>query len=150
MVAIQYEYNGLFEIIREGDVPILGICAGHQMLAFCYGFTFCRSMGWADLTALEKRSQIEPIYIVKENPIFKNMNNPFIAPEVHEWCVAVIPEGFELLAKSSYIQAIRSKEKFIYGEQFHSEIEVPYNGGENYLINFLNMAIEKTKQSDAL
>ncbi len=138
-----FEYNGEFEIIRSSDIPILGICCGHQMLAMTYGFTFVRSMGWEDLTALEKLSNVKPIHIVKKDPIFRNIKNPFIAPEIHGWSIAQIPDGFELLAESTYVQAIRSKNKFIYGEQFHAEVEVPYNGGTNYLINFLKMAMNK-------
>ncbi len=141
-----FEYNGEFEIIRECEIPILGICCGHQMLAMTYGFTFVRSMGWDALTALEKLSQVKPIEIVKQDPIFKNMKNPFIAPEIHGCSIAIVPEGFELLAKSTYVQAIRNKDKMIYGEQFHAEVEVPYNEGRDYLINFLQMAKNKKQR----
>ena len=48
---------------------------------------------------------------------------------------------YEVIAKSDYIQAMRSKERTIYGEQFHAEIKVPYNQGAPYLVNFLKMAI---------
>ncbi|MBN2479094.1 MAG: discoidin domain-containing protein [Parachlamydiales bacterium] len=138
-----FEYNGLFEIIRNSNIPLLGICCGHQMLAFTYGYTFVRSMGWEDLTALENLNQVTPIKILKNDPIFKNIKNPFIAPEVHGWSIAIVPEEFELIAESTYVQAIKHKSKFIYGEQFHAEIEVPYNEAKPYLINFLKMAIEK-------
>ncbi len=139
-----YEYNGVFEIIRNSNIPLLGICAGHQMLAFTYGYSFVRSMGWEALSAMEKLAQIKPIHIIKEDPIFKNIKNPFIAPEIHGWSVVQIPEDFELLAESTYIQAIRHKIKTIYGEQFHAEVQVPYNGGKNYLTNFLKIALQKT------
>lgn len=137
-----FEYNGVFEIIRNSNIPLLGICAGHQMLSFTYGYTFVRSMGWEDLTALEKLKQIKPIHILIENPIFKGMKNPFIAPEIHGWSIAVVPEEFEILSQSSYVQNIKHKTKFIYGTQFHPEVEVPYNEGKDYLINFLKMALE--------
>ncbi len=141
-----FEYNGVYELIREADIPMLGICAGHQMLAFAYGYSFVRSMGWEDLTAMEKLSQVKPIHIIKEDPIYKGIKNPFIAPEIHGWAIGIIPEDFELLAESTYIQNIKHKTKFIYGTQFHPEVQVPYNEGKDYLTNFLKMALEK-KQS---
>ncbi|MDD5086090.1 MAG: discoidin domain-containing protein [Candidatus Omnitrophica bacterium] len=44
-----FEYNGEYEIIRKSDIPILGICCGHQQLAMAYGYTYARSMGWEDI-----------------------------------------------------------------------------------------------------
>ncbi|NGX56793.1 MAG: Aminodeoxychorismate/anthranilate synthase component 2 [Candidatus Anoxychlamydiales bacterium] len=137
-----FEYNGVFEIIRNSNIPILGICAGHQMLVFSEGYSFVRSMGWADLTSLEKLDEVKPIKIVKQDPIFKNIKNPFIAPEIHSWSVKIIPDDFELLAKSTYVQCIKHKHKMIYGEQFHAEVEVFYNEGKDYLLNFLKIALE--------
>jgi len=60
--------------------------------------------------------------------------------------IAVIPEGFELLAESSYIQAIKNTSRMVYGEQFHGEIKAPYNEGTAYLVNFLKMALERTQK----
>lgn len=145
-----YEYNGEFEIIRECEIPILGICAGHQLEAMAYGYTYARSMGWSDVTALEieENKHLDSIYIVKDLPIFEGISNPFIAVEIHGWSVAVAAEvlpliNYEVIAKSSYVQAHRSKDKMLYGEQFHAEVKVPYNQGHPYLINFLKMALGK-------
>lgn len=137
-----FEYNGVFELIRNSNIPLLGICAGHQMLAFTYGYSFVRSMGWEDITSLEKLKEVTPIRILKKDPIFKGIKNPFIAPEIHGWSIVVVPNDFTLLAESSYVQAIKHKNKHIYGEQFHAEVEVPYNEGTPYLVNFLKMALE--------
>ena len=137
-----YEYNGVFDIIRKTNIPLLGICAGHQMIAFTYGYSFVRSMGWEAITSLEKLQQVTPIHILIDDPIFKGIKNPFIAPEIHGWSVVVVPDDFEILSESTYIQNIKHKDKFIYGSQFHPEVEVPYNGGKDLLINFLNMAID--------
>jgi len=49
-------------------------------------------------------------------------------------------------AASTYIQAVKSKSKLLYGEQFHAEIKVPYNQGAPYLANFLKMAIERARK----
>lgn len=141
-----FEYNGEYEIIRESDIPILGICCGHQQLAMAYGYTYARSMGWEDITAMDVPRDRTKIRVEKSDPVFKGMPDPFVGVEVHGWAVARPHESFEVIAKSSYVQAMKSKERMIYGEQFHAEIEVPYNQGTPYLVNFLKMALGKTKK----
>ena len=147
-----FEYNGEYEIIRDCEIPILGICAGHQLSVMAYGYTYARSMGWSDITAIELEEQTTPdsIHIINNLPIFNGIPNPFVAVEIHGWSVAVAAEvlplvDYEILAMSSYVQAHKSKKKMLYGEQFHAEVMVPYNQGHPYLINFLKMAIEKKK-----
>ncbi len=145
-----FEYNGEYEIIRDCEIPILGICAGHQLSVMAYGYTYARSMGWSDITAIDFEEEKTPdsIHIINHLPIFDGIPDPFVAVEIHGWSVAVASEvlplvDYEILAMSSYVQAHKSKKKMLYGEQFHAEVMVPYNQGHPYLINFLKMAIEK-------
>ena len=140
-----FEFNGEYEIIRQGKIPLLGICCGHQLTVMAYGYTYVRAMGWLDITSLDLEAfkSISPVRIIKKDPIFQGIPNPFIAAEVHSWSVAHLPEDYELLAVSTYVQALKSKSKFLYGEQFHAEIDVPYNQAKPYLDNFLKMALER-------
>lgn len=135
-----FEYNGEYEIIRESDIPIIGICCGIQQLAMAYGYTYARSLGWEDISSLESRQDLTKIDIIKQDPIFDGIPNPFTAVEIHGWAVAILPKDYEIIAESSYIQGIKNKSKMIYGEQFHAEIPAPYNEGTPYLVNFLKMA----------
>ncbi|MGB2705932.1 MAG: discoidin domain-containing protein [Candidatus Omnitrophota bacterium] len=144
-----FEYNGEYEIIRKSDIPILGICCGHQQLAMAYGYTYARSMGWEDISSMENAGTRAEIKKVKDDPIFEGMKDPFTAVEIHGWAVAVVPEGFELLAESSYVQAIKNTSRMIYGEQFHGEIKAPYNEGTPYIVNFLKMALERAQKEKA-
>ncbi len=143
-----FEFNGEFEIIRQGKIPILGICCGHQMTVMAYGYTYVRAMGWLDITSLDLEAfkSISPVRIIKKDPIFEGIPDPFIAAEVHSWSVAHLPEDYELLAASTYVQALKSKSKFLYGEQFHAEINVPYNQAKPYLSNFLKMALKEAQK----
>jgi len=141
-----FEYNGEYEIIRECDIPILGICCGHQQIAMAYGYTFARSMGWSDISSLTPSDRKTRINILKEDPVFEGIPDLFIAPEIHGWAIAVLPQDFEQIATSTYIQAIRSTTRMIYGEQFHAEIRSADNQGTLFLVNFLKMAIKKSKE----
>jgi len=138
-----FEHNGEFEIIRNCDIPILGICAGHQFLAMAYGYTRARSMGFSDITAIEPKRKWTQTKILKNDPIFKNIKNNFVAPEIHGWAVVEPIEEFEVIAASTYIQAVKSKKRLIYGEQFHAEIEASYNHGRPFIKNFLEIATSK-------
>ncbi|MBU1118877.1 discoidin domain-containing protein [Patescibacteria group bacterium] len=139
-----FEYNGEFEIIRESNIPILGICCGHQMLCAAYGQTYIGSMGWSDISSLrlEDRLPLSHIKIRKKNdPIFKGIPDNFTAPEVHGWAVLHVPDMYEVIADSGYVQAIRHKSKLIYGKQFHAEIKASYNQGVPFIKNFLKLAL---------
>ncbi|MFC1721855.1 discoidin domain-containing protein [Patescibacteria group bacterium] len=138
-----FEYNGEFEIIRKTNLPMLGICAGHQYLAMAYGYTRARSMGWFDDSAMTSQKKLTRVKINKPDPIFKGMSKDFTAPEVHSWAVAEPAEEFVQMASSTYLQVQKSTKRFIYGLQFHPEIDVSYNHGKKVLENFLEMALER-------
>ncbi|MCL5794932.1 MAG: discoidin domain-containing protein [Patescibacteria group bacterium] len=135
-----FEHNGEFEIIRKSNIPILGICAGHQFLAMAYGYSRARNMGWSDISAIKPKTKMSHIRILKQDPIFKGVPNNFTAPEIHSWAVAEPAEEFEIIAQSDYIQAQKSKKRLIYGIQFHAEINVSYNQGSPIIENFLKLA----------
>jgi len=142
-----FEYNGVFEIIRQSQIPILGICCGHQLTCMAYGYTFARSMGWSDITslALDEQNEITAITIKKDIPIFQGIANPFTAPEIHSWAVSPVslPDDYEITSESTYIQTLKSKTRVLYTKQFHAEIKTDYNEATPYLINFLKVALQE-------
>ena len=144
-----FEYNGEFEIIRECQIPILGICCGHQLTCMAYGYTFARSMGWSDITSLmlDKNKEITKITIKKDIPIFQGMPNPFTAPEIHSWAVSPVslPGDYEITSESTYIQSLKSKTRFLYTKQFHAEVKADYNEAVPYLVNFLKIALQEKR-----
>ena len=95
---------------------------------------------------IEKNNQT----IKKDLPIFEGIPNPFTVPEVHSWAVSPVslPEDYEITSESTYIQTIKSKTKFLYGEQFHAEIKTDYNQATLYLVNFLKMALRERQIGD--
>jgi GMP synthase-like glutamine amidotransferase len=137
-----FEFNGVYELIRECPLPILGICCGCQLTVMAHGLTFARGMGYSDITDLSPNPGKKHIKIVVEDPLFKGINSPFSAPEIHSWAVYTLPENYEVLARSKYIQSIRSTVKPLYGVQFHPEIETSYNQAMTVLKNFLSIAVK--------
>jgi len=136
-----FEFNGEYELIRESNIPILGICGGHQFIVMAYGYTYARDMGYGVYTCKEENLKgTTPISIIKEDPIFEGIPNPFYAPGSHSWEVVVLPDDVEVLAVSDCIEVIKSRRKIMYGEEFHAEIDLPFNEGSVFLLNFLRMA----------
>ncbi len=148
-----FEYGGEFEIIRKTKIPILGICFGHQFLAMSHGMTFVRGMGFLDDTSTKIMEGEEGTLInipdeYKNLEIFDGVPDPFVAAQIHIWSISdvTLPDEYEVIAESDYIQMVKSKERMVYGVQFHPEISYDYNQGSKILVNFLKMALDKHKE----
>lgn len=104
------------EYIKHFDIPILGICLGHQLIAKAYG-------GEVSTSDTESYAQVK-ININNDENLFKNL-----APEMDVWSshkdeVKTIPEEFEILASSNLcdVESFKHKDKDVYGIQFHPEV----------------------------
>lgn len=104
------------EFIEHFDIPILGICLGHQLLAKTFG-------GEIDSADTESYAQVE-INILDDGDLFNGIESPMLVWSSHKDEVNVLPENFKLLANSSLcdIEAMKHNEKPIYGIQFHPEV----------------------------
>ncbi len=120
------------DIIKEINVPILGICLGHQIIANVFG-------GETKSAEIESYAQID-LNIEKEEGIFKDVGKSLKVWASHKDEVITLPENFEILASSDKcaIEAMKHKEKEIYGIQFHPEVQHTPRGGEIFE-NFYNI-----------
>ena len=123
------------DIIKElgGEVPILGICLGHQAIASAFGGNIVR----AKEIFHGKSSKIQ----VKGNDIFEGVSRKLEVMRYHSLIVdkATLPEELEVIAEtidSDVIMGIRHKSKKIFGLQFHPE-SVFTPKGKRMLKNFV-------------
>lgn len=107
---IEEELSFIGDAINR-EIPILGICFGHQLLGKYFGVNIERKAF--------KGGSIE-IKLVQNDVLFKGVTN-FKVPVSHGEHVSEIPNNFELLATSDYckIQAMKHKDLAVYGIQFH-------------------------------
>lgn len=141
------EYTPELELIQGTDVPLFGICLGHQLISLAHGAELGRM-----IETVEHEEAIREEGFVKMNmrlgdPVFNRVHNPFMVYEYHLEEVKVMPKDFELLPSSEMceVQAIRHKEKLIYGVQFHPEAYNPmFPSGQPILQNFFDLAKPKT------
>ena len=112
------------DIIKEIEVPILGICLGHQIIANVFG-------GETTSAEIESYAQID-LNIEKQVGIFEDIGDSLKVWASHKDEVITLPDDFELLASSNKcaIEAMKHKDKDIYGIQFHPEVQHTPRGGE--------------------
>lgn len=108
------------DVIRAfaGQVPILGVCLGHQCIAHVFGGKVVR----ASRLMHGKTSEITH----DGRGVLSGLPNPFVAARYHSLIVPEdgIPEGFEVSARTTdlgEIMGLRHKSLPIEGVQFHPE-----------------------------
>ncbi|MDQ0273075.1 aminodeoxychorismate/anthranilate synthase component II [Cytobacillus purgationiresistens] len=115
-----------------GEVPILGVCLGHQSIAQCFGGEVVR----AERLMHGKTSEI----FHDGKSIFDGLPQPFPATRYHSLIVQkeTLPSCFEVSGWTSEgeIMGIRHKELPIEGVQFHPE-SIMTAAGKDLLKNFL-------------
>ncbi len=121
------------------EIPILGVCLGHQALAQVYGGKV--------IVGKELMHGKTSKIIHNKKGLFKDIDSPFVATRYHSLIVdsESLPSCFEITAtlEDSTIMAISHKEyKNLHGVQFHPE-SVLTQFGHKLISNFLNMAEQK-------
>jgi para-aminobenzoate synthetase component II len=135
--GIPRQAGASIEIVRQlcGELPILGICLGHQIVAEAFGGRIVRAA--------------EPMHgrasIVKHNQrgIFAGLPGPLTAGRYHSLIVeeASLPTEFEVTARATEgtIMAIAHRRLPIVGLQFHPE-SILTEWGSELLAGFLRLA----------
>ncbi|MCS7118915.1 MAG: GMP synthase subunit A [Archaeoglobaceae archaeon] len=122
----------ILERYEEFQIPILGICLGHQLIAKHFG-------GVVDRGDKGEYSLVE-VEILEENEIFKGLPKKLKVWASHMDEVKKLPENFELLARSEFceVEAMKHRRLPVYGLQFHPEVTHTEKGKEIYR-NFVSI-----------
>ena len=117
------------------DMPVLGVCLGHQSIGQAYGGDVIR----AKTLMHGKTSQIHH----NNTGIFKDLPNPFTATRYHSLAIKkeTLPADLEITAwtEDGEIMGVQHKTRPIHGVQFHPE-SIATEGGHQLLANFLDLA----------
>lgn len=112
-----------FGFISNLNIPVLGICAGAQVIAVIFGGVIEENKQLG-MTAVKK---------VSDSAVLNGMTE-FDAYELHRNSV-IISSDFEILAESdSGTAAFKHREKLIFGVMFHPEVR-----NERVVQNFLGI-----------
>jgi anthranilate synthase component 2 len=117
------------------DMPVLGVCLGHQAIGQAYGGDVIRAK-----TLMHGKTSL----IHHNNTgIFKDLPNPFTATRYHSLAVKKETLPAELMVtawtEDGEIMGVQHRTRPIHGVQFHPE-SIATEGGHQLLANFLELA----------
>jgi GMP synthase (glutamine-hydrolysing) len=142
----------MYRIIRAAELPILGLCGGLQLIALAHGAPLgpMRRLREEedDLYAEHKPDYFKergfmPVRILEPDPLFDGLGEEPVLFESHYLEIKKSPPHFRVLASTDEcrIQAIKHKDKLVYGTQFHPEMyEEEQTDGRRLLANFFRLA----------
>jgi len=116
----------------SGELPVLGICAGHQFMALHFG-------GHVVPSTVPEFGATE-IKLKESDALFDGIPESFSAWTSHNDEVEGVPDGFKILASSSttLVQAMRHITSPLFGIQFHPEVNHT-EFGERIFQNFVRI-----------
>jgi anthranilate synthase/aminodeoxychorismate synthase-like glutamine amidotransferase len=119
-----------------GQIPILGVCLGHQAIGQAFGSRIVRAPRLM-------HGKTSPIHH-DGRTLFSGMPSPFTATRYHSLIIdsTRLPEVLEVSAKTAEgeIMGVRHKQYVLEGVQFHPE-SILTEYGRELLRNFLELAV---------
>jgi anthranilate synthase component 2 len=124
----------------DGQMPILGVCLGHQAIGQVYGGKVVRA-------PQPMHGKVSTIHHTGRS-VFRGLNNDFQATRYHSLTIAPdsMPSSLEVTATSDdgVIQGVMHKKHPVHGVQFHPE-SIASENGPALLRNFLTLARDFAK-----
>lgn len=125
-------YMKRLSFIETCELPILGICFGHQLIGLIHGAYASRQKEDRDWQVIE---------VVEDCSLFDKLPSDFEMMEDH--CESIsVPKGFKLIATSDACvnEAMMHLTKPIFGVQFHPEVSG--NMGTTLIENFVDICMK--------
>jgi GMP synthase (glutamine-hydrolysing) len=146
-IDLQNFLHSLRVIVEEMNIPVIGICGGHQALALAFGGKVGPIRGGEDDCFPYGKNPTERgrhnIYVVADDPLFQGMGKTLNLVENHYDEVKRLPPGFIQLAQNELCgyQIIKHPTKPAYGVQAHTEYYLKNRPDGGLLLkNFLRIA----------
>jgi anthranilate synthase component 2 len=130
------------EVIEKaaGNMPILGVCLGHQAIGQVYGGRIVRAPE-------PMHGKLSRVHHTGKS-VFRGLNNDFLATRYHSLTIdpPSMPAALEVTATSEdgVIQGVMHKSHPVHGVQFHPE-SIASENGHALLNNFLEIARDFAK-----
>jgi anthranilate synthase/aminodeoxychorismate synthase-like glutamine amidotransferase len=125
------------DLIRRfaGEIPILGVCLGHQAIGYAYGATVAHAPKLM-------HGKADTVRILTENPLLAGLPDSFAAGRYHSLAVfrEGLPDELTVTAETGdgCVMALAHRTHHLYGVQFHPESVLTENGMQ-IIENFLKL-----------
>ncbi|OAR23651.1 aminodeoxychorismate synthase, component I [Streptomyces sp. ERV7] len=123
------------EIVERTEIPLLGICLGHQGTALLHGAVVERAPE-------PRHGRTSPVRHTGED-LFRGVPSPFEAVRYHSLTVTSLPEEMEAVAWTAdgVLMGHRHRHRPLWGLQFHPE-SILTEFGDELLLNFTELTRE--------
>ena len=120
------------EVLRRAGVPVLGVCLGHQELAYAAG-------GTIEHAPEAMHGRLSPIRHDGKG-LFAGLPQGFLAVRYHSLVVGTVPPELRVTAwtPDGVIMGLEHRARPLFGVQFHPE-SIASENGHALLQNFLNI-----------
>jgi para-aminobenzoate synthetase len=117
------------EVLRRADVPVLGVCLGHQALAYVEG-------GTVEHAPEVMHGRLSPIRHDGRG-LFAGVPQDFLAVRYHSLVVGAVPDALRVTAwtPDGVVMALEHRARPLLGVQFHPE-SVSTRHGRDLVANF--------------
>ena len=143
----RWQFKGTVDLIKTCNLPMLGICFGHQLLSWTFG----AKVGSLDEPVL---GRFENVRLINVDDIFAGFKEQQTLPLAENHYDYVIKESLSqnewvLLADSVScdVEAVRLKNRPVYGLQFHPERlkikNVSHSEGHKIIENFFSNVVKR-------
>lgn len=141
-----------YSLIQNTKIPMIGFCGGMQLIGQAYGAKVgpMRKLheGEKDPAPSYHPGQFKewgflPVDIARRDPLFASLPDTMIMREMHAFHMLQAPAAFDVLARTAEcpVEAIKHRERILYGTQFHPEAyDDQHPHGRVLIENFFRVA----------
>lgn len=120
----------------RGQIPILGVCLGHQLLGKIFGGEIIK--------VAPQHGKRWPMRVLDKSGLFKDFSDTFEGMRYHSMVVSrdSVPKALNITVETAdedqYVMAFEKPDEKLYSVQFHPE-SIGTPDGMNLLKNFLSL-----------
>lgn len=135
-VGLDGKLGAVGDYLDRLDIPMLGVCAGHQYMAKHFGGMAAPGAKGPEFGAVQ-------LDILDADEILRDVPDKTVVWASHHDEVSVVPPTFQVLASSENcpVQVMRHRTKPLFGMSFHPEVEHTQAGGTMFR-NFVRICQE--------